>query len=195
MEDKNKRKLSGGVRIILLLAVLSIAVGIYFGLTVYNDRQAEEEDASTEMLSVKTSDVVSFTYELNGVNYTFEREDSKSDWIYVQDPSLELDQDTVTDMLSTGTSVSAKTIIADNLENASEYGLENPAFTLSMNLKDGTVKTICVGALNSMTSEYYSYIEGDERIFTVEQDFMSSFTTAEELASASSMEESSISAY
>ncbi len=192
--EKN-RKLSGGVRIVLLLAVLSIAVGIYFGLTAYNDRQAEKEDSQTEMLSVKTSDVISFTYDLDGVNYTFEREDGKSDWMYVQDPSLELDQDTVTDMLSAGTSVSTKTIIADNLENASEYGLDHPSFTLSMNLKDSTVKTICLGTLNPMTSEYYSYIEGDERIFTLEQDFLSSFTTAEELASASSLEDSPISAY
>ena len=199
-DNKKKRKIPGWIRIAALLAVLLIIAGAYFGLKVYNEKQAEKENSSTEMLSVKTGDVLSFTYELDGAVYTFEREDSKSDWVYLQDPSLALEQDAVTDMLSTGTSVSTELIVADDLEKASEFGLDTPSFTLSMTLKDGSVKTVYVGSLNSMISDYYSYIEGDNRIFTLGQDFISSFTTAEELADASSSDalsaaDASVSAY
>ena len=136
------------------------------------------------MLSVNMSKVVSFTYELDGAVYTFTRDDSKSDWVYQQDPSLELVQDAVTGMLSTATAVSTDQIVAENLDQAAEFGLDDPSFTVTMVLKDGTVKTLYLGSVNAMTSDYYASVEGDGQIFTLNQDFYNAFTSAEELAEA-----------
>ena len=110
METKKKKTIPGWGRILILLAVLAVFAGTYAGLKAYNEKQAEENESGTVMLSVNMSKVVSFTYELDGAVYTFTREDSKSDWIYQQDPSLELDQDAVTGMLSTATAVSTASV-------------------------------------------------------------------------------------
>ncbi len=182
MSEKKKKGIPGWGRILILLAVLAVGVGAYTGLKAYNEKQADESASNTTMLSVNNSRVLSFTYELDGAVYTFTRDNSKSDWVYEQDPSLELDQDLVTGMLSTATSVSTEKIVAENMDSAAEYGLDDPSFTVLMVLKDGTVKSLSLGSVNSMTSDYYASVEGDGRIFTVNEDFYNSFTTAEELA-------------
>lgn len=182
MNENKKKNLPGWARILILLVVLAVGVGTYTGLKAYNEKQEEEKTSGTTMLSVDSSEILSFTYELDGAVYTFTRQDNQSDWVYEQDPSLELEQNTVTGMLTAATTVSTQKIVADNLDNAAEYGLDTPSFTVKMTMKDGTVKTLNLGSLNSMTSDYYASIEGDGRIFTVSQDFYSSFTSAEELA-------------
>ncbi len=184
MEKKKKKTIPGWGRILILLAVLAVFAGTYAGLKAYNEKQAEENGSGTVMLSVNMSKVVSFTYELDGAVYTFTRDDSKSDWVYQQDPSLELDQDAVTGMLSTATAVSTDQIVAENLDQAAEFGLDDPSFTVTMVLKDGTVKTLYLGSVNAMTSDYYASVEGDGQIFTLNQDFYNAFTSAEELAEA-----------
>ena len=185
MEENKKRKIPGWVRSVILLLVLVLVLGVYMALRTYNEHQADTDEAMTEMLSVDVEKVRSFTYELDGAVYTYSREDSKSDWIYEQDPSLELEQTLVDSLLSTASEVSTDKIVAENMDRAAEFGLDMPSFTLTMVLEDGTEKTVYLGSVNSMTSDYYASVEGDGRIFTLHQDYYSSFTGAEELAKTS----------
>jgi hypothetical protein len=182
MEQNSKRKIPGWARILILLAVLLVVTGAYAALRLYNDRQAEIEDASETILSVKEGQVVSFTYEKDGAVYTFARENRKSDWVYQQDPSLELEQNLVDNVLLTATEITTKQIISENLDEAAEYGLDDPCFTLNMMLKDGTEQVLYLGSVNAMTSDYYAAVEGDGRIFTLSQDFYNSFADVDELA-------------
>ena len=192
---EKKKKIPGWARILILAAVLAVGLGIWTGLKAYNEKQEEENTSGMTMLSVKNAKVRSFTYELDGAVYTFTRENSKSDWVYQQDPSLELDQDTVTGVLSVATNVSTEKIVADNSDRAAEFGLDDPSFTVTMVLEDGSQKTVYLGSVNPMTSDYYASVEGDGRIFTLNQDFYRSFTSAEELAAASSEMDLSDSVY
>ena len=108
---------------------------------------------------------------------------------------MELEQNLVDSILSTACEVSAQQIVAENLEQAAEYGLDDPSFTLTMVLKDGTEKTLYLGAVNAMTSDYYASVEGDERIFTLSQDFYNSFSDVDELSKTPSELSLSDSAY
>ena len=195
MEENRKKSMPGWVKILILLAVLAVVIGAYAALRSYNEQQADLENASETVLSVKEGKVLSFTYERDGVVYTFSRKDRKSDWVYEQDPSLELEQNLVDSILSTACEVSAQQIVAENLEQAAEYGLDDPSFTLTMVLKDGTEKTLYLGAVNAMTSDYYASVEGDERIFTLSQDFYNSFSDVDELSKTPSELSLSDSAY
>lgn len=188
MAAEKKKGLPGWAKIVILLLVLAAALGAYAGLRAYNSSRAEKEDAasSTSMLSVNQADVTSFSYTLDGAVYTYERKDSKSDWIYQQDPDLKLTQDAVTDMLKRACSVSTEDVVSKDQNKKSDFGLDNPRMTITLGLKDGSQKIIYVGGLNSMTSEYYANVEGDARIFTVDTDFYSSFTGAGNLAETSS---------
>ena len=195
MEEKKRKNIPSWGRILILLVVLMIGLGVWTALKAYNEKQEDENASSITMLSISNSKVLSFTYELDGAVYTYTRENSKADWVYEQDPSLMLDQDAVTNMLSMATNVSTKLIAAENSDNAAEYGLDDPSFTVTMVLKDGTRKTLHLGSVNSMTSDYYASIEDDGRIFTLNQDFYNSFTSAEELADAPSQLDLSDSSY
>lgn len=184
MSANQKRKIRGWQKLVILLVILAAALAVYAGLNKYNSEKAKEEIATTTILSVKKTQVLSFSYQLQGIVYTFDRENSKSDWVYRQDPSVALDQDLVNGMLSAAVNVSTDRIIAENMDNAQEYGLDHPQFTVSMTLKDGSVKTILMGLQNSMTSDYYAAVEEDGRIFTLNPDFYSSFTTIDQLTAA-----------
>lgn len=197
--EKKKKKISPAVRILIMLLVLLVAVCAYAGIRHYNSTHDESDESAnqTEIYTVNEDDITQMSYTLDGVVYTYTREDSDSDWTYTDDQSLALDQDTFGNMVSMAASVSTDQIVQENLDNKADYGLDNPEFTLTITLKDGTTKTLYVGSLNSVTSKYYAYVDGDDRIFTLASDFTSSFTTPDELSSSSTSEalDSSASSY
>ena len=184
--EANKKKIPPAARILIMLLVLAVAIGAYAGIRHYNSTHDKSSDGAdkTEIYSVDADKITQMKYTLGGVVYTFDRADSKSDWTYSEDTSLSLDQDTVDSMASTAAFVSTKKVVQDNLDNSSEYGFDSPTFTLTITLSDGSAKTVTVGSENSVTSEYYAYVDGDNRIFTIDSDFLNSFTTADNLSSS-----------
>lgn len=185
---ENKKKISPAVRILLLLLVLIVLIGAYAGVKHYSsthDDDGSADEKTTEIYKVDADKITQMSYTLDGVTYTFGRENNKSDWKYSEDPSLALDQDSIDNMASTAASVSTSQVVSEDLDSSADYGLDSPSFTLTITLKDGTVKTVKVGQLNSVTSKYYACVEGDSRIFTLESDFVSSFASIDSLSSNS----------
>ena len=65
---------------ILITVLIVVCIGGYFGLKAYNERQAEKEEEASEKetftaVSVDAAAVNSFSYQVNGVDITFEKEE------------------------------------------------------------------------------------------------------------------------
>ena len=79
---KNKQTVKMAAALIVLVA----AIGIYFGMSMWNrseEEQAVAESAETEILSISGEDVTAFSYVYNDETYKFVKEDGT--WYYDSD--------------------------------------------------------------------------------------------------------------
>ena len=58
-------------------------------------------------------------------------------------------------------------MIEQNTENLSEYGLENPQYTITAKTADGKEAVLYVGMQNTITTEYYVYAKDVPGVYTV----------------------------
>ncbi len=193
MKEENKAN-QGVMKILVLLIVLAVLVCALYGLKAYNARQdaAEEEGTYEAEWTCDESDITSLHYVLDGIEYRFDR-DSDDKWVYRENPELDLSQSAVEGMVQTASSIYAGQFVTENLQNAADYGLDDPQFTLTITMKDGTERILYIGNENTMSNIYYAYLEEDERIFTIEPDFYTSFTGIDNLVDSSLDESSSYS--
>lgn len=166
-------------KLIILLVVLAVLIGAFFGVKAWNTHE-EEEEKGTVVFSFEPSDAAAFRYTLEGAEYSFVRGED-GNWSYEQDPSLVLDQGAVDAMLEASSKVYAQTIVSETPDNLEEYGLEKPVFTLDVTLKDKQEIGIYEGSVNSMNGVTYACMKGDGRIAALQPAVSSSFRAVNEL--------------
>lgn len=166
---------------LILCIVLVVCVIAYLIVSAYNKKQeekesAEEEAAKITAFSVDADSITAFSYTLDGETLSFTKEDGE--WKYDTDPSLNLNESTITTMLSDLTEVTAvEKITEDETEDSSEYGFDTPANTISVTA-DGKTTTISIGNYNEMLSEYYLMVEGEETVYLVDSTLTNTFANS-----------------
>ncbi|MBR2779596.1 MAG: DUF4340 domain-containing protein [Firmicutes bacterium] len=181
-----KEGMSGAKKLIILLVILALLLGLFFGVRAWNKHQ-EEADRGTQVLSFEPADVTSFRYTLDGVEYSFTR-GKDGGWSYDQDPSGTPDSDKVDNMLQAAGDVYAETIVSDNLDELAKYGLEKPVFTLDLTLKDGSEHGLYEGSVNSMNGVTYACMKGESQIVALASSVSGSFLPASDLMEAAAQE-------
>lgn len=169
----NKQKRTFTILVIVLVACLAG----YLGLLNYNKYKTDDSDSesdSVEALSVDSSDVKSFSFQIDGQEYTFSRvetsdtsdstESSETDeaqWVCDNDPSMKINTSKVTTLLGSATAITAAQEF-DSDTDTSDFGFDDPKNIVKLNTSDKTY-TITIGAKNAMLSQYY--IKVDDKIY------------------------------
>ena len=144
-----------------------------------NKKQKEEETTQTETQETKTllnlnkEDIVKLSYIKE--NNIMEFEKKEDTWIYTSNPELPLLQNYLTNMISIFTNLAATRTIEETTNNLNEYGLEKPAYTITVTTSDKKQTTLYLGIKNPITSDYYAYIDGVEGVYTIGSDRFSYF--------------------
>ena len=153
---------------IILCAVLVAFCGAFFGLKAFNKHQEEkeaqeEEDQKISLDGMSAETITEFSYKKSGEEITFVKEDDT--WYYQADKAVNIAQTSISTMLS-----NVKTITADQKiekpEDISEYGFDEPQNVIRLKGTDQEL-TITVGMYNSMTSQYYLMLSGDDNVYLV----------------------------
>lgn len=150
--------------LIVLLLVLAASTALMLFLKSHDFES--EKDKSIEILNFDTDDVSSFTYTLQGKSYNIYRDGN--DWKSRDDSKLKLEYKTVNEMLSSCSDLSAKAKVSDDISKASEYGLDEANFSVTIEYKNGSFNTFKVGEENPMTATTYVSIEPEGGIYTME---------------------------
>lgn len=163
-------------QMILLLVLLVVCVGGYFGLQAYNRHTAEQEAALEEAeklmaIDISAEDIQSMTYDYEGVTYTFTRDGEN--WIYPGDTSIDIKETVVETMAARAASVEAYEKI-EGVTDLEQYGLDNPTSSAQLITEDHTY-TICIGDYNSTISKYYMYVDDTDVVYTVGATIASNF--------------------
>lgn len=171
-------------RILILLAALVVICAAAFAVTRYEEKKENIAQTDEVILSLDSSEAtkLSWTYgdneplafHKNGAG-TATATDADADgrvWVYDDDETFPVDADKVADLIDNFSSLAAAFVIED-VEDYSQYGLDEPECTISVTV-GGTDYEIKLGAYSTMDEERYASI-GDGRVYLLASDPMDSF--------------------
>ena len=170
-----KRK---SVNLIIAVGVLVVLSGAYVGVTAYVAKQeaadtesAEEENP--EIISIASADVKSIKFVIDKKEVTFEKDGDS--WVKSDENDFPVDQDKIDTLVSSLNSVTADRTLED-VEDASEYELDQPEDTITVTTEDGETTVIQLGMENDSTNQEYIDLNKDSStVYVVSNSTFSSF--------------------
>ena len=166
------------VNLITAVGVLVVLSGAYVGVKDYVAKQeaadtesAEEENP--EIISIASADVKSIKFVIDKKEVTFEKEGDS--WVKSDETDFPVDQDKIDTLVSSMNSIKAERTL-ENVEDASEYELDQPENTITVTTEDGETTVIRLGMENDSTSqEYIDLNEDSSTVYVVSNSTFSSF--------------------
>lgn len=161
---------------IILVIILAACLAAYFGMRYYNAAQdakeAKEEAAKTlHVTDFTADDVTEFSYQYETKTQTFIKKDNV--WYVKTKTSEKLDQDAVKTLLDSMGSMTSTTKLS-KVSDTSQYGLDSPYQVMTVKLKTGKTLNITFGSENSILTEYYCQVTGDDNIYLVSESYLTS---------------------
>ena len=166
------------VNLITAVGVLVVLSGAYVGVKAYVAKQeaadtesAEEENP--EIISIASADVKSIKFVIDKKEVTFEK--NGDSWVKSDETAFPVDQDKMDTLVSSLNSIKAERTL-ENVEDASEYELDQPDNTITVTTEDGETTVIQLGMENDSTSQEYIDLNKDSStVYVVSNSTFSSF--------------------
>ena len=164
-------------KLVSAVVVLAVLGGVYVGLNTYVSKEektesSSEEESKTEVFSVKTDDIKSLGFIVDKKAVTFEKKDDS--WVKEDETAFPVNQTTLDSAASAIETVEADRVLED-VEDLTEYGLDSPSNTVTVDTADGTTK-FNIGDENTSTNQYYiSKDDDDSTVYVVAADTVSPF--------------------
>jgi hypothetical protein len=92
---------------------------------------------------------------------------SSGAWQITAPKALAADQDSVSSVLSTVSSLTADRLLEEKAANLGSYGLATPDLEVDVTLKDSKTQKLLVGDKTPSGNAYYAMLAGDSRLFTI----------------------------
>ncbi len=156
----------------ILAAVCLLCAAVWFLVRYLDLPESEEEEAAeVTVTDFNAGDVTALTtggeYPLN-----FVKEDGT--WYNAEDRNASIQQSMVENLLTYITHITSETAIEEP-DDLSQYGLDEPAMTITATLENGTSVILHIGESNSITGDYYLQVSGDDTVYTVGSSLVSTF--------------------
>lgn len=156
--------------IILCCALVVLGAGYVVARTVYAEPTEEEEGVALE--APEEASRLEWTYD--GATLALVKEDDS--WSYADDDVFPLDQSVPENMTGVLSGLTASRVLDEPGELA-DYGLDEPALTVTATDADGTTYTFAVGDQNEVSQEYYLLYNGDEsKVYMVDSSLGDAFS-------------------
>ena len=154
----------------LLAAVAALAVAA--GLVYWSQRHEKategkpKGDEPPKVLSVPDDQIQALALTKKGAAVTkLDRTGGK--WRIAEPKPLAADQDAVTSLVSTLSSLSSERLIEEKAGDLAQYGLNSPSLEVTINRKDGKTQKLQLGDDTPTGSGVFAHVDGDPRVFTV----------------------------
>ena len=161
-------------KMVLLLCVLAVMIGGYFGVQQLNRTESVLETADSFDLTAKAiGDLTGLSWTKDETVYSFVYDNDT--WTTADQPSWPVLQSSVQTMAENLISLQANRKL-ENVKNLADYGLESPVFTVTASWKDGTQTTYNMGDATPFADGYYLSISGqDGIIYTIASSLLDTF--------------------
>lgn len=131
-------------------------------------KQAEPDPkAAAKILTFKEADVTRLQIQLKDQPATVVSKDSAGKWTITAPTALPADQTAVQTLANALSGLTADRVIDQNLTDLPGYGLEPPAISIEVKLKDGKTSHLRVGEETPDKTGLYTSLDGDKRLFAI----------------------------
>lgn len=157
------------------LLIACVVLAALLGALYWSNHHATDTGSSTKtatdvapkILSITEPDITGLTIlSKNQLAVTLARNNS-GQWQITAPQPLAADQDAVSSLLASLSSLNAERLIEDKVSNPASYGLAAPAVQVDVTLKDNKSKKVLIGDQTPSGNAFYAMLEGDPRLFTV----------------------------
>ena len=146
---------------IILLAVFVVFLVLYFVMGKINEQQAANDTEETIMVTNFDS-LVSMEYTDGETTMSFVKENDV--WKVADNDEITLDSDSVESIASTLSQVAAVRVL-EGADELSSYGLESPAYTITMESESGVTLTLYIG--DTVDGNYYATTNDKVVVYTI----------------------------
>ena len=167
------------VNLVTAVGVLVILSGAYAGVKAYVAKQEEkqaaesEESESAEIVSISADDIKSIKFLIDKQEVVFEKDGDS--WVKADESAFPVSQDKVDALAASLESITAARTLED-VEDVSEYELDQPENTITVTTTDGDTTVIQIGMENSSTNQEYIDLNNDpSTVYVVESSTFQSF--------------------
>ena len=155
---------------ILLLVFAGLFV-LYTGVSMYQKHKSSKEDSSNQTQIAKLKSLTSISYNHNGSTLSFVKD--KNTWYYSKNKKYPITQSSLETLASTFQKLEAVRKLK-NADALSDYGLDQPTYTV--HVKDKTGKSITYYIGNATGENYYITYGDKSKIYTVSSDITSNLS-------------------
>lgn len=155
----------------IAVVVMAALVGVLYWS---NHHKAKEEesvkasaDTSPKILSLNQADIVGVRIGRKDQPELDLKRTQSGMWQITAPSQLPADQDSISNMLSTLSSLNSERLLEEKAGDVAGYGLTAPALSVDITLKDNKTQKLLVGDQTPAGKSYYAMLAGDPRVFTL----------------------------
>lgn len=169
--------MSRTTKTLALLIVLAALMGGYAGIQRINENKAqiEEQSGHFALTDDAAEDVTGLQWTVDEVTMNFVWQDGA--WVNAQDADFPVDQEKVQALAASVAGLEG-TRKLENVENAGDYGLEDPAFTLKVTWSNANETTYRLGDETPFGDGWYMSLSTQENVVYAVNDDLSDFDIA-----------------
>lgn len=158
------------VRNILILAgVIILLVGGVYAVNRYQPKQEDKAAATmapTVSIFKTDKDNITTLAVTTPEEGTYALTKEGEVWIVNNDPSIRISQSRVDTLLYECASITGRDKLAENVQDLSQYGLDQPQRVVKITLSDGRTTTVLIGNVALENSVAYLMLEGENTVYT-----------------------------
>ena len=145
--------------LLFALGVLCVLTGVFFLVKSRSAAYEEEQKVHFDtLIDLTANKIAKIEWEnSDGEKFAFAR--GSGEWKYEYDESITVDQEKANLLASGMTGVSVYQVIPD-VKDLAPYGLDAPAYRISVTDRDGAVTTVLIGDNNETAGSVYALYEG-----------------------------------
>ena len=173
-------------KMIALLCALAVMIGGYYLVRGMGKKDSVSESSGTFDLTAKTADdLAGISWTADGKDWTFTLEDGI--WKTSDSPEWPVNQEVLQTLAESLVNLQATRRI-ENVTSLADYGLAEPAITVTASWKDGGSTACSMGEATPFEDGYYLAVSGqDQTIYTIATSLKATFSKT--LTDMAAMEE------
>ncbi|HTM49853.1 MAG TPA: DUF4340 domain-containing protein [Bryobacteraceae bacterium] len=162
----------------LLIAVIVLAAlggGVYWSNKAKEaEEKAPPKDAPPKVLAIPEDQFKSIRFQKTGGDTTVVNKSDAGKWEITQPKPLPADQDSITSVVSSLSSLTSDRLIEDKAADLAPYGLANPSLQVTITKKDGKTEDLLVGDDTPTGGSTFVKLKTDPRVFSISSGVKSS---------------------
>lgn len=163
------------IRILIALIIAAIvAIGSYFGVTAYKDKQQKEFEREANKLNINSFSVQNITkIKITNSTGDYEFKLDDDEWVQLSGEQVQVNSVKLDSISNNICELKAESILKENAtaEDYPVYGLDKPMIVTAV-LKDGKEKGVEVGKKVPGASSYYVRVSGEDTIYIISSGYM-----------------------